>query len=151
MSHTLNEIIPVLHTAVGPVILISGVGMLLLVMTNRFGRMIDRARVLAKELETVSGNDAQNIRDQITILFRRARCMRLGLVLASLSILLAALLVILLFATELFQMQWPQLIIGHFTGSLVCLIGAVLAFLYDIQLSLAALKLELGSDFQKAR
>ena len=39
-----SELIPVLQTAIGPVILISGVGLLLLTMTNRLGRVIDRAR-----------------------------------------------------------------------------------------------------------
>jgi hypothetical protein len=33
-----------LRDAIGPVILISGVGLLLLTMTNRLGRAIDRAR-----------------------------------------------------------------------------------------------------------
>jgi hypothetical protein len=36
----------VLQTAIGPVILISGVGLLLFSMTNRSGRVIDRARLL---------------------------------------------------------------------------------------------------------
>jgi hypothetical protein len=34
----LNEIVPVLQVAIGPVILISGVGLLLLTMTNRLSR-----------------------------------------------------------------------------------------------------------------
>jgi hypothetical protein len=34
--------IPVLQVAIGPVILISGVGLLLLTLTNRYGRTIDR-------------------------------------------------------------------------------------------------------------
>ncbi len=46
----LNEIVPVLQVAIGPVILISGVGLLLLTMTNRLGRAIDRARQLKAEL-----------------------------------------------------------------------------------------------------
>ena len=41
---TLEQIIPELRDAIGPVILISGVGLLLLTMTNRRGRAIDRAR-----------------------------------------------------------------------------------------------------------
>ena len=41
---TLEQIIPELRDAIGPVILISGVGRLLLTMTNRLGRAIDRAR-----------------------------------------------------------------------------------------------------------
>jgi len=41
---SLEQIIPELRDAVGPVILISGVGLLLLTFTNRLGRAIDRAR-----------------------------------------------------------------------------------------------------------
>ena len=39
---TVAQLIPVLQTAIGPMILISGVGLLLLSMTNRLGRVIDR-------------------------------------------------------------------------------------------------------------
>ena len=46
----LKELIPVLQVAIGPVILISGVGLLLLTLTNRYGRTIDRARQLMREL-----------------------------------------------------------------------------------------------------
>jgi Protein of unknown function (DUF2721) len=102
--------------------------------------MIDRARVLAKELHTAPPAEAANLRAQIAILFRRARWMRVGL---------AAGLVIVLFTTELFDKQWVQLISLHFVGALLCLIGAVLAFLYDIHLSLVALKLELGDKFSE--
>ena len=49
---SLAPIIPVLQVAVGPVILISGVGLLILSMSNRFGRIIDRTRVLGHELKT---------------------------------------------------------------------------------------------------
>jgi hypothetical protein len=49
-SLTLQQLIPVIQMAVGPVILISGVGLLLLSMTNRFGRIVDRSRILAREL-----------------------------------------------------------------------------------------------------
>ena len=43
-TSTVHDIVPVLQIAIGPVILISGVGLLLLTMTNRLGRAIDRAR-----------------------------------------------------------------------------------------------------------
>ena len=38
---TTIAIVPILQTAIGPVILISGVGLLLLTMTNRLARTID--------------------------------------------------------------------------------------------------------------
>lgn len=150
MSRTLHEIIPVLQTAIGPVILISGVGMFLLVMTGRFGRIIDRSRVLSRELDSADATHAENIRAQVAILFRRARCMQVGLALASVSVLLAALLVMLIFAAALFEKDCTLPVVLTFSGSLACLIGAVLAFLYDIHLSLVALKLELGGKFREA-
>ena len=42
LTTSLHELIPVLQVAIGPVILISGVGLLLLTLTNRFRRAIDR-------------------------------------------------------------------------------------------------------------
>jgi hypothetical protein len=46
----LTDLIPTHQLAVGPVILISGVGLILLSMTNRFGRIIDRSRILTEDL-----------------------------------------------------------------------------------------------------
>jgi hypothetical protein len=48
------EISPVAHViqlSVAPVFLLSGVGAILAVMTNRLGRIIDRARWLEAQLE----------------------------------------------------------------------------------------------------
>ncbi len=42
----LTDLVPILQMAIVPVILISGVGLLLLSMTNRLGRLIDRSRAL---------------------------------------------------------------------------------------------------------
>jgi hypothetical protein len=44
----LHELVPTIQLAIGPVILVSGVGLLLLSMTNRFGRVIDRSRQLSE-------------------------------------------------------------------------------------------------------
>ena len=45
---SLEELAEVMRLAISPAILISAVGLLLLSMTNRFGRVIDRARLLAR-------------------------------------------------------------------------------------------------------
>jgi hypothetical protein len=56
MTLSLHHLIPSLQVAIGPVILVSGVGLLLLSMTNRFGRVIDRSRELATELRAGTGD-----------------------------------------------------------------------------------------------
>ena len=45
-----------IQLAVAPVFLLSGIGAILVVMTNRLGRIIDRARVLEDRLENASRN-----------------------------------------------------------------------------------------------
>lgn len=56
-STQLNDLIPVLQIAIGPVILISGVGLLLLSLTNRFGRAVDRSRQIIRELREAGPDD----------------------------------------------------------------------------------------------
>jgi len=137
------EIVPILQVAIGPVILISGVGLLLLTMTNRLGRAIDRARQLAREAQDCAQAARPRLMGQIDIIYRRARLLRLTISLAVLSVLLAALLVIALFVAALFQQDFGRGICLIFIACLSALIAALVAFLYDIHLSLVALRLEL--------
>jgi len=144
MSPTpLHEIIPVLQVAIGPVILISGVGLLLLTMTNRLGRAIDRARALARELREGGEQDRTATLAQVAFIYRRAKVIRLSIGLAALSVLLAAVLIILLFLTALMGWDRGFLISLVFMACLASLIVSLVAFIYDIHLALGALKLEL--------
>src|SRR5208282_4232919 len=104
--NSLNEIVPVLQVAIGPVILISGVGLLLLTMTNRLGRAIDRARQLKHDLPGRTGHEREQTLAQVAIIYRRARVIRMCILLAALSVLLASGLIITLFVTAL--LQWQQ-------------------------------------------
>jgi len=141
----LHELIPVLQVAIGPVILISGVGLLLLTLTNRFGRTIDRSRQLMRDLRGAAGTDRQRLEGQIEILYRRARLIRLSILLAGISVLLASLLIIVLFLTALWKLEVGLLISLLFIACMVSFSGSLVAFIRDINVSLGALKLELAS------
>lgn len=142
----MTQLIPVLQTAIGPAILISGVGLLLLTMTNRLGRAIDRARILKGQVIVASEAGRAKIAAQLTILWRRARLIRLAITLAAISALLAGLLIIVLFFTALWQLETPWLISGLFVSCLLGLISSLCVFILDINQSLAALRLELALD-----
>jgi hypothetical protein len=139
----LNEIVPVLQVAIGPVILISGIGLLLLTMTNRLGRAIDRARQLKGELPKRTEQDRQQVLAQVAIIYRRARMIRLSITLAALSALLAAALIIALFVTALLHAEQAVLVSVIFIACMISLFASLVAFICDINLSLHALKLEL--------
>jgi hypothetical protein len=140
---TLDQIVPVLQVATGPVILISGIGLLLLTMTNRLGRAIDRARQLGRDLAGSSGDKRGQTLAQIAIIYRRARVIRLSIALAGFSVLLVSVLIIILFVGALLDWQAGVLVILVFIVSMVSLFGSLVAFLYDINLALHALRSEL--------
>ena len=54
-----SQLVTVLQTAVGPVVVISGVGLLLLTMTNRLGRIVDRSRALAHQARATAGEEQE--------------------------------------------------------------------------------------------
>lgn len=145
-SIPVHELIPVLQVAIGPVILISGVGLLLLTLTNRFGRAVDRSRALGREVREVGEAERRRLSSQVEILYRRARVIRLSIIMAATSVLLAAFLIIVLFVTALTRLEAGFTIVLLFICCLVSLIISLVAFIRDIQLSLHALKLELGME-----
>jgi hypothetical protein len=143
LSLTLQQLIPLIQTSVGPVILISGVGLLLLSMTNRFGRIVDRSRLLARELPDAGVKQAQ-LSAQLTILYRRAKVLRLCIVFSTSSVLLAGLLIISLFLGALLHIETVLLVSVCFILCMAALIASLIAFLLDLQMSLTALRVELA-------
>lgn len=139
----LSEIVPVLQVAIGPVILISGVGLLLLTMTNRLGRAIDRARQLAQQLTQTAAAHREPVLAQVAIIYRRARVLRFTITLAALSVLLAAVLIVTLFLTALCKWDNGLFVSLLFIACMSSLVASLVAFIYDIHLSLVALRLEI--------
>jgi len=142
-STPLRELIPVLQVATGPVILISGVGLLLLTLTNRFGRAVDRSRLLAREMRDATGENRARLNGQVAVLYQRAGLIRLAIIMAAASVLLASVMIISLFLTALMKLEVGLLITFLFIACMLSLIISLTAFIRDIQLSLRALKLEL--------
>jgi hypothetical protein len=143
-NHSLAELVPILQLAIGPVILISGVGMLLLTFTNRFGRVVDRTRGLVREL--AAGPDAATaslLRAQAEILTRRAAILRLSITLAAVAALLAGILILLLFLGALLELKVGGAVVLAFAAAVTSVIGALVAFIRDLNLALTALRLDL--------
>ena len=62
-----HNLIAILQASLTPVVLISGIGLLLLSMTNRIARLLDRIRFLGKEIKTASKTEQNFYLRQITI------------------------------------------------------------------------------------
>jgi len=142
-STHLTELIPVLQVAIAPVILISGVGLLLLTLTNRFGRAADRTRQIHHEMRTAAAAERPRLANQVEVIYRRARLIQFSIVMGTLSALFAALLILTLFFTALMKWESAFVISLIFICCLVSLVASLVTFIMDIRLSLKALKVEL--------
>ena len=147
-----SALLPIIQLAITPVILISGEGALMLTLTNRMGRIVDRTRILAGQVRALAaadggeagGDERRHLSSQLEILWRRARLIRGAVTYAGLSMLLACGLVLLTFATAVLQRDFAVFGMIVFMASILLLIAALAAFLRDIYVSLHALQLEVS-------
>jgi hypothetical protein len=113
-------------------------------MTNRFGRVLDRARVLMRDLPAATAAQREHLSGLLAILYRRAKIIRLAIILAAASLLLAGLLIISMFLAALLQVEAALLVMLCFILCMASLIASLVAFLLDLQMSLTALRVELA-------
>lgn len=139
----LNDLIGTLQLSIGPVILISGIGLIILSLTNRFGRIVDRTRQLSVEYRSSASTDQERILLELKILSRRAKVIRNSNLLAVLSVLLVSFIIIGLFGSALYHFNMTYFLIILFISSIISLILSLGLFIYDLDLSLKALWIEL--------
>jgi len=141
---TSATLLQIIQAAITPVILISGTGMLLLTLTNRMGRAVDRTRALAGQLRGSKGSDVRHVEGQLTMLHLRTRLIRWSVIYAVVSMLLECFLVLAIFVSGRLQLQAEAVLLGLFLTSIVLLVGSLVYFLRDVVLSLEALDTEVA-------
>ena len=145
------EIAHVLQAAISPIAVISGVGLLLLSMTNRYGRIIDRIRVLLSTIAAQQDGVDKHLNYheakeklpeliQLHILYKRARILRTCIVLATVSIFMVALTIAFLYCELLFNINFWAAIYTSFLLSILAIIISLGFFIWDISVSLTAIK-----------
>lgn len=140
---TLSELLPVMQMAIAPAAIVSGVGLLLLCMSQRFAVVVDRARNLSRAAAALPGSASADTRRQLALLVRRARLLRGGLGAAGASVALTVLLMVVLVAGAMAKVDVAPAAIGLLFAGLVALLFALGLFLGDVRLSLCALWVEL--------
>lgn len=136
-------LLPMIQLAITPVILITGLGSLLLTMTNRLGRIVDRTRILAGQARgATAGEERAHIESQLRILFRRAKLVRMAVSLAAMSMFVSGMLVVAIFLSALLGIESGLLLLAFFVAAIGLLLGALVYFLRDINQALNALGLE---------
>jgi len=139
----ITGLIPFLQACITPVALISGVGILVLTLTNRLGRIIDKLRSLRNEMELETTRRKNDKLEQINILYKRAKLIRNAIAFITLSIICSSLIIPVLAVSILGEFDVQRFGYVFFSISILSFITAAVFFFSDIILSLKAIKLEI--------
>ena len=85
-----GDIAHAIQLALAPVFLLSGIGVMLGVLTNRLARVVDRARRVEESLHHATAPDIPAARDQLRVASRRARFINTSITLCTIAALLIA-------------------------------------------------------------
>ncbi len=88
-----GDITHVIQLAVAPVFLLTGVGTLLVVLTNRLARAVDRGRVVEKLLPESAGEGLAAAHEELNLLARRTQLIYAAITLAVFCALFVCLLI----------------------------------------------------------
>lgn len=133
----------VIQLAVAPVFLLSGIGAMLAVMTNRLARIVDRARVLEAGV-IQSGTDASApVVDELHALERRARLISRSITLCTATALLVCAVIATLFLSAFLKLDTSTAVALLFIMAMAAFFLGLLLFLREIFVAAASLRIGL--------
>jgi CBS domain containing-hemolysin-like protein len=134
------DVAHVIQSALAPVFLISGVGVMLGVLTNRLARIVDRARVWEAEADKEKHRAAE-LDERLQVLARRSRYISSAITMCTVSALLTALVVVGLFANAFLAVNLAGVIAILFVAAMMALTLAFLVFLIEVRIATASIRI----------
>ncbi|MBS0611652.1 MAG: DUF2721 domain-containing protein [Proteobacteria bacterium] len=150
MSVFLSQSVDIAHliqVALTPIFLISGVGVMLNVMTSRLARIVDRARQVEDRIRRGESPEAvQALHDALRAMARRARHMNHAITLITISALLISLVVVSLFLNAFLMLELGRFIAIMFIGTMLTLAIGLLEFLIEVRIATDSLRIGIMSE-----
>jgi hypothetical protein len=130
-----------IQLAVAPVFLLTGIAAILSVMTNRLGRVIDRARVMEERLEGASPESLAILRADLTVLSRRAKLNGRAITLCTTTALLVCTVIAVLFLSAFLRFDASIPVALLFILAMFCFFLGLVYFLREIYLATVTLRI----------
>jgi hypothetical protein len=136
------DIAHLIQIALTPIFLISAIGVTLNVLTNRLARIVDRARSMEDQLLRPDHRPGgRDLHGALRVLARRARYIYAAITLITLSALLIALVVVMLFVNAFLRWDLAAFIAYMFILSMLTLAAALLSFLIEVRIATNTLRI----------
>jgi hypothetical protein len=135
---SVGDIAHVIQLAVAPVFLLTGVGTILMVLTNRLARAVDRSRVVEKLLPEQEGEVLAAAHEELVLLAKRTQLIYTAIALAVLCALFVCLLIAAAFIDAFVVANLARVIGALFVLAMLALIGSLVVFLREIFLAVTS-------------
>jgi len=131
-----------IQIALTPIFLISAIGVTLNVLTSRLARIVDRARAMEDRLRlSEHRSESRELHGKLLVLARRAKWINAAITLITLSALFIAFVVVMLFVNAFLRWELSAFIASMFILSMSSLAAALLAFLIEVRIATATLRI----------
>jgi len=127
LSGGIHQVTVAIRDAVAPVFLLTGIGSILAVLSNRLGRAIDRARIL----NALPAAERLSNQDELDIIVKRTRWLRRAIGLATFAALSVCISIAALFLGVELGFNMPHVVMISFITSMFSVIFALLCFLRE--------------------
>ena len=135
MAGTVDVISHNIQLAVAPVFLLTGIASILNVLTNRLGRVIDRARRIEAEIAGYDLEARKRAGLELSFLGRRMAAAHWAIGLCTLSALFVCVVVAILFVGDVLPTRASAAVVPLFILVMVLLIAGLLLFLFEVQIA----------------
>ena len=130
-----------IQLAVAPVFLLSGIGAMLAVLTNRLSRIIDRGRALEAQLAATSPDRAAHLHAELAALSRRAQLIGRAITLCTVTALLVCTVIATLFVAAFASFDASVPVALFFVAAMVAFFAGLVFFLREIFIATANLRI----------
>ena len=142
----LIDISRAIQLAIAPVFLMSGVVALIAVLTNRLGRIVDRARLLERNFSSLAEPEQAPVNKELATLFQRARLIYRSIILVTTCALLICSVITILFLGAFAGFDAHKVVGLLFMASMFVLIIGLLSFLREVHIAILSLHIGLPTS-----
>jgi hypothetical protein len=131
----------VIQLAVAPVFLLSAIGALMVVLTNRLARVIDRARLLEAQLPAAAeGGPSPGLQRELDTLSQRAMLVHRAITLCVVTAVLVCGVIVALFLGAFVEIDVSVMVALLFIGAMLAFVGGLLTLMRELFMATASLR-----------
>lgn len=134
----IGDITRVIQLAIAPVFLLTAVGTIIGVLSNRLARVVDRTRALENQLAQLAHGDLAKAHAELEVLARRMRLVYLAIGLSVVCAIFVGLLIVFAFFGAFLSVDLARLVGLLFIAAMLGFIASLSVFLREIFLAVTS-------------